>query len=157
MNEADSNHWSATASSVPPSSDTAPGVPTAAAQPEAAASARDEVVDALSEHACCFSEKDAKRMVDALVNEVAEQIRKSPEDDREPLIHSGLTDVLPERHPDAHQCVYCDGAECSEMLHCENNENMQTWVEAPKGNYCLPCFNALDRAQGCDGWSGERA
>lgn len=85
---------------------------------------------------------------------------KSPEDDREPLIHSGLTDVLPERHPDAHQTVYCDGADCAgraEMLHHCINENMQTWVEAPKGNYCLPCFNALDRAQGCDGWSGERA
>lgn len=38
-------------------------------------SARDEVVNGLSEHACCFSEEDAKRMVDALAHELAEEIR----------------------------------------------------------------------------------
>ena len=39
-------------------------------------SARDEVVNGLSEHACCFSEEDAKRMVEAHEHELAEQIRK---------------------------------------------------------------------------------
>jgi hypothetical protein len=73
----------------------------------------------------------------------------------EPLIHSGLTDVLDEQHPQAHETVYCDGAGCKDMLHHCINENMQTWVEAHRGNYCLPCFVALDRAHGCDGWSGE--
>lgn len=43
-------------------------------------SARDEVLNGLSEHVCCFSEEDAKRMVDALVHEVAEQIRQESSD-----------------------------------------------------------------------------
>lgn len=72
----------------------------------------------------------------------------------EPLIHSGITDVLDETHPLAYETVYCNGNGCGEMLHHCINENMQTWVEAHKGNYCLPCFTALDEAQGVDGWSG---
>jgi hypothetical protein len=71
----------------------------------------------------------------------------------EPLIHSGITDVLDETHPLAHETTYCDGANCAEMLHACNNENMTTWVEAHKGNYCLPCFTALDEADGVDAWS----
>lgn len=39
------------------------------------ASARDEVVNGLVEHACCFSAEDATRMVDAFAHELAEQIR----------------------------------------------------------------------------------
>ena len=73
----------------------------------------------------------------------------------EPLIHSGITDVLEDAHPLAHETTYCDGTDCGEMLHACNNENMTTWVEAHKGNYCLPCFTALDEAHGVDGWSGE--
>ncbi len=38
-------------------------------------SARDELIAGLVEHACCFSEEDAKRMVDALAHELAEEIR----------------------------------------------------------------------------------
>lgn len=72
----------------------------------------------------------------------------------EPLIHSGVTDVLPDGHPLAHETVYCDGGECGEMLHSLINENVTTWVEAHRGNYCLQCFTALDEAQGVDGWSG---
>lgn len=75
--------------------------------------------------------------------------------DQEPLIHSGITDVLDDEHPLAHETVYCDGAACrATMLHAGNNENMTTWVETPKGNYCLPCFTALDEADGVDAWSG---
>lgn len=72
----------------------------------------------------------------------------------EPMIHSGLTGVLDERHPLAHTSVYCSGPDCRAMLHCECNENVLTWVEAPKGNYCLPCFARLDEAESVDGWSG---
>lgn len=38
-------------------------------------SARDDLINGLVEHACCFSEEDAKRMVDALAHELAEQQR----------------------------------------------------------------------------------
>ena len=38
-------------------------------------SARDELINGLTEHACCFSEEDAKRMVDAFAHELAEKIR----------------------------------------------------------------------------------
>jgi hypothetical protein len=69
-------------------------------------------------------------------------------------MHSGLTDVLGDEHPLAYETTYCDGADCAQMLHACNNENMTTWVEAHKGNYCLSCFTALDEADGVDGWSG---
>ena len=116
-------------------------------------SAREEVLNGLSEHACCFSEEDAKRMVDAFERSIAPVGRPGP--GQEPLIHSGITDVLDGEHPLAHETVYCDGAACrATMLHAGNNENMTTWVEAHKGNYCLPCFTALDEADGVDAWSG---
>lgn len=82
---------------------------------------------------------------------------RRPGSGQEPLIHSGITDVLDDEHPLAHETVYCDGAACrgrAEMLHHCINENMTTWVETRKGNYCLPCFTALDDADGVDRWSG---
>lgn len=39
--------------------------------------ARDDLVNGLIEHACCFSAEDAKRMVDAFAHELAEQQRKA--------------------------------------------------------------------------------
>lgn len=39
------------------------------------ASARDDLISGLKEHACCFSEEDATRMIDAFAHELAEQIR----------------------------------------------------------------------------------
>lgn len=38
-------------------------------------SARDDLISGLTEHACCFSEEDAKRMVDAFAHELAEHQR----------------------------------------------------------------------------------
>jgi hypothetical protein len=38
-------------------------------------SARDDLVNGLTEHACCFSEEDAQRMADAFAHELAEKIR----------------------------------------------------------------------------------
>lgn len=38
-------------------------------------SARQDLIDALSEHACCFSDEDAERMVDAFAQELAEKVR----------------------------------------------------------------------------------
>lgn len=37
--------------------------------------ARDDLIAGLVEHACCFSEEDATRMVDAFAHELAEHIR----------------------------------------------------------------------------------
>lgn len=72
----------------------------------------------------------------------------------EPRIHSGLTDSLPEEHRLAWEPVYCSGS-CTPvaLLHAGNNENMQTWIEAPLGNYCLPCFTAIDQVSDYEGWS----
>ncbi len=58
----------------------------------------------------------------------------------EPLIHSHIEDCLPEGHRLAWASVFC--AVCGEMVHCENNECMQIWVETGVGDYCLPCFAA---------------
>lgn len=74
----------------------------------------------------------------------------------EPLIHSGITDVLDDGHPRACETIYCDGVACkgrAKMLHHCINENMITWVETPTGNYCLPCFTRIDEAEGPEGWS----
>lgn len=66
---------------------------------------------------------------------------------REPLLHSGITDCLPDDHPLAHESVYCQ--ECKEMVHAFNNENMQAWFETEQGPFCLKCFariyNEFDR------------
>ena len=62
--------------------------------------------------------------------------------DKEPLIHSFRTDILPEGHPLAYECVYCKT--CDTMVHCSNNECMDTWIESEEGNYCLQCFARID-------------
>lgn len=56
----------------------------------------------------------------------------------EPLIHSHITDSLPDEHPNAILSVYCD--KCKEMIHAFNNECMQTWLETEQGNFCTKCF-----------------
>lgn len=38
-------------------------------------SARDDLINGLTEHACCFSEEDAKKMADAFAHELAEKVR----------------------------------------------------------------------------------
>lgn len=43
-------------------------------------SARDELIAGLVEHACCFAEEDAKRMVDAFARELAGQLRDQRHD-----------------------------------------------------------------------------
>lgn len=63
---------------------------------------------------------------------------------KEPLIHSHITDELEEDHPWAYTCVYCDT--CGRMVHCANNECMQTWVEYQQKAWCIWCF-------GTRGWT----
>ena len=61
----------------------------------------------------------------------------------EPQIHSHVTDVLPDDHPLAFETVYCDCTkehENGEMLHCGNNECMQTWIEFCGFHICVKCF-----------------
>ncbi len=60
---------------------------------------------------------------------------------QEPLIHSHITDILPEWHPLAFGHVFCD--KCKESLHASNNECMQTWIESGAGNHCMRCFYLL--------------
>lgn len=57
---------------------------------------------------------------------------------REPLIHSHITDGLPDTHRLARVSVHCD--ECEHTLHSETNECMQTWLETDWGNYCTHCM-----------------
>jgi len=56
----------------------------------------------------------------------------------EPIVHSHISDVLPEGHPLANEDVYCDhdNGACQVMLHASNNECMQTWFETTEGNFC---------------------
>ena len=60
---------------------------------------------------------------------------------REPLIHSHITDKLPEGHPLKWETVACKS--CFRTLCCVD-ECMQTWVEAGTGNYCTGCFAKHD-------------
>lgn len=57
---------------------------------------------------------------------------------REPVIHSHITDCLPEGHPLAYESVSC--IVCGVLVHASNNECMQTWVETGCGSGCLKCF-----------------
>lgn len=63
----------------------------------------------------------------------------------EPIIHSHLTDTLPEDHPLAHETVYC--RKCGVMVHAFNNECMRTWVQIRGVPFCitcaLPCFETV--------------
>ena len=65
--------------------------------------------------------------------------------EKEPLIHSCITDGLPDNHPWSGKHLYC--TTCEVMIHAGNNECMQTWVETSDGNYCLPCFVKWDEKQ----------
>lgn len=53
----------------------------------------------------------------------------------EPLIHSFVTDCLPDDHPWAHKTVMC--GRCNEMVHAFNNECMAEWVEWQGHALCL--------------------
>jgi hypothetical protein len=59
----------------------------------------------------------------------------------EPLIHSHLTDALPDDHKQAHQSVYC--IECNTLCHASNNECMTTWIEYKGHCYCGQCFASI--------------
>lgn len=65
----------------------------------------------------------------------------------EPLLHTGITDTLPDAHPLAWTAVGCDNVSCSELLHASNNENMRGWVETGRGNYCLRCFQIIEETE----------
>lgn len=65
----------------------------------------------------------------------------------EPIIHSHITDVLPEEHPHAYDTIFCDHIGWVAMLHASNNECMQTWIESEKGNFCTEHFK-LTRIMG---------
>jgi hypothetical protein len=54
------------------------------------------------------------------------------------LVHSDVTDCLPDAHLLAFEDVYCDT--CGAMLHALNNECMQTWVECERQNLCAGCY-----------------
>lgn len=60
----------------------------------------------------------------------------------DPVLHSHITDVLPEKHPLAYKSVYC--AKCRTMVHAGNNECMMTWIECGiSDNWCLSCFSEV--------------
>lgn len=62
---------------------------------------------------------------------------------KEPIIHSHITDCLPDDHPLVEVSVYC--TKCNDMLHSEPpNECMQTWIETEFGNYCAHCWHLTD-------------
>jgi hypothetical protein len=61
--------------------------------------------------------------------------------DRDPVLRSHVSDMLPDEHPLAWKHVACQ--RCNVLVHAGNNECMQTWVETGKGPYCLPCFAEL--------------
>lgn len=69
------------------------------AEGNAEASARADLANGLAEHACCFSEDDAKLMVAAFAHELAETIRASGRDDPCSGVdccgrHGGVADLI---------------------------------------------------------------
>lgn len=74
---------------------------------------------------------------------------------RDPVLHSHIEDVLPDDHTLAFANVYCAGVGCGNgypaMLHAENNECMQTWVETGAGHFCIQCFAKLPDVEALGG------
>jgi hypothetical protein len=72
-------------------------------------SARDDVINGLSEHACCFAEEDAQRLVDAHRDEVALEIgRDALRDGLVPTLtrlvgEANATKLLADSRPDGDQ------------------------------------------------------
>lgn len=70
---------------------------------------------------------------------------------RDPILHLGIKDRLPDNHPLASQSVYCEN--CGGSVHAFNNETMDSWVETGKGNFCLDCFyEAYKSDEDCEAW-----
>ena len=63
----------------------------------------------------------------------------------EPIIHSHITDGLPENHPRAYPTetdgIFCEA--CRKMVHAVNNECMQTWIEWGEHICCGKCFGYI--------------
>lgn len=55
----------------------------------------------------------------------------------EPLIHSHISDVLPDSHALAFEQVHCD--RCEKLVHASNNECMSTWLEWNGEKVCIEC------------------
>jgi hypothetical protein len=72
----------------------------------------------------------------------------------EPLIHSFVSDELPEDHPKAHERLICE--RCSRTIHASNNECMDAWVETGLGDFCLGCFAILYNENLEAGWALKR-
>lgn len=66
----------------------------------------------------------------------------------DPVLHSHVSDVLPDGHKYSHKAIGC--ARCEVPLHASNNECMVTWVETGKGAFCIKCFAALSDANSLD-------
>jgi len=62
---------------------------------------------------------------------------------QEPKIHSHIEDCLPDNHPKALEDIHCEN--CTDLVHANNNECMQTWIETGKGAYCFHCFSEMTR------------
>ena len=67
---------------------------------------------------------------------------------QDPRLHSHIEDALPDGHPMAFECVYC--STCGGMLHNNNNECMQTWVETGAGDFCVECFSKIPDVSGLE-------
>ena len=65
----------------------------------------------------------------------------------EPIIHSHITDELPENHILAYHQISC--ARCETLVHAANNETMTTWVEYSVKAVCMTCFVVWFQALKC--------
>jgi len=71
------------------------------------------------------------------IAEALNAAKRNPRPGIEPIIHSHITDILPEAHPLAYKSVICqmklphacNGLKRGGLLHGNNNECMTTWVE----------------------------
>lgn len=66
---------------------------------------------------------------------------------REPVLHSYVTDGLPEDHPLAWESVVC--LSCPALVHSIPNECMRPWFETGRGPRCFQCF-VTEFGDGCE-------
>lgn len=56
----------------------------------------------------------------------------------EPVLHSHVTDGLPDDDPRSMEVVAC--LQCGQMVHCMPNECMTAWADTEDGPMCLDCL-----------------
>ena len=70
---------------------------------------------------------------------MTEHLRRRDRWTTEPVLHTFITDGLPDDDPRALESIYC--TDCKVMVHSIPNECMKNWADTESGPLCLVCLH----------------